>query len=98
MSYIRATDTSGNQLYYKISSESDIFSVDEKSGNVYLIKWLKPNQENLQRFEHVEITVTDGRNKLSIRNRIIILNANVHQPEFINPQVTFFEIFEVKFL
>lgn len=95
VSYVKATDTSGSgQLTYAITSK--IFLIDEKSGSVYLVAWLEPSPEKLQRYEYVEIMVTDGHgNKLSIRNRIVILNINSQPPEFIAPTNTYFELLEV---
>lgn len=94
MSYVKATDTSeSSQLSYAISS--DLFHIDEKTGSVFLIAWLEPSIDKLQRYEYVEITVTDSHNnKLSIRNRIVVLNVNNQAPELITPTSTYFELLE----
>ena len=92
---MRATDTSGSELSYGINS--GLFAVDNRTGGVYLLTWLAPTETSLQRYEHVEITVTDahGRNKLSIRNRILVLNANTQPPRLLAPTNTYFELLEV---
>lgn len=92
---MKATDTSGSELNYSI--KSDIFHVDAKSGSVYLIAWLEPSADKRQRYEYVEILVSDesNNNKLSIRNRIVILNVNSQPPEFVAPANTYFELLEV---
>jgi hypothetical protein len=69
--------------------------VDESSGEVFLISWLKPTPDRIQRNENVEITVTNGQSKLSIRNKIVIFNANIDPPEFIG-STKYFELPEVR--
>lgn len=70
--------------------------MDEATGGVYLVAWLEPSQTGHQRYEFIDLAVSNGgAPKVFIRNRILIRNANTQAPDFIECP-TFLEIVEVR--
>jgi hypothetical protein len=92
VSYANAVDSNGNQIFYSLNSK--YFSIDEKYGSVYLISHLSPSDSETQRFENVTITATNGVRRLSVENKISIVNANKDPPRYVGSQ-TYLEIVDV---
>lgn len=91
MSYVVAIDVRNNPISYGIKSK--YFSVDN-AGRVYLISKLETIQNAPIDYQVIPLFASNGVEQTSVESRIIVLNSNTQEPEFMSSQRVF-EVNEV---
>ncbi|XP_067093062.1 cadherin-related family member 1a [Osmerus mordax] len=81
---LNGTDPEGQEVRYGVAFEpgyKEFFRVDPKSGNITLVEPLdREKQDSIE----VYVSITDGRNKVTEKVTVFVMDANDERPEFEN--------------